>query len=138
MKFTIQSIDELPALAKEILALASPRKVFIFNGNLGAGKTTLIKEFCKILQVEEETSSPTYSIVNEYLSPNGKIYHIDLYRLNSVEETFEIGLEDYLFSENYCFIEWPELAENLLPDEYAIINMSKNEDENREIEVILI
>ena len=138
MKFTIQYINELTPLAEKILNLSENIKVFIFNGNLGAGKTTLIKEFCKILKVEEETSSPTYSIVNEYSAPSGKVYHIDLYRLNSVEETFEIGLEDYLFSGNYCFIEWPEMANELLPDHYTIINIEKNDEENREIELILI
>lgn len=138
MKFTIQYINELKPLAEKILNLSENIKVFIFNGNLGAGKTTLIKEFCKILKVEEETSSPTYSIVNEYSAPSGKVYHIDLYRLNSVEETFEIGLEDYLFSGNYCFIEWPEMANELLPDHYTIINIEKNDEENREIELILI
>jgi len=137
VKFTIQSINELSALATQLLELSAPRKVFIFNGNLGAGKTTLIKELCKILNVEEETSSPTYSIVNEYSAPSGKVYHIDLYRLKSVEETYEIGLEDYLVSENYCFIEWPELAEELLPNHYAIVNIEKNDEENREIELIL-
>lgn len=131
MKITIHSIDELKALAEKILEHAEERKVFIFNGDLGTGKTTFIKEICRLLKVSEETSSPTYSIVNEYLSPTGKVYHIDLYRLKNIDEAYEVGLEDYLYSDNYCFIEWPEIAEELLPNHYVIVNIEKLDEQER-------
>lgn len=131
MKKTIHSEKELQALAKEILAFSKNIKVFIFNGDLGVGKTTFIKQLCKLLGVEGQTASPTYSIVNEYISPKGKVYHIDLYRLNSVDEAFEVGLEDYLYSDNYCFIEWPNIAKELLPENYIDITIEKTTEEKR-------
>lgn len=128
---TIQSENELADFAKELLAYSNGIKVFIFEGDLGTGKTTFIKQICKILGVTDQTSSPTYSIVNEYNSANSKIYHIDLYRLNSIDEAFEVGFEDYLYSENYCFIEWPQIAQELIPEKYISISIVKNEDEKR-------
>ena len=136
MKKTIHSESELPILAKEILKFAKETKVFLFNGNLGTGKTTFIKQLCKELGVKGQTSSPTYSIVNEYLVENAKIYHIDLYRLNSVEEAFEVGLEDYLYSDNYCFIEWPEVANELFPNDFISISIEKTSETERIFEVI--
>lgn len=131
MKVTIQSEKELNYLAKRILDFAGDTKVFLFNGNLGTGKTALIKQLCKELGVKGQTSSPTYSIVNEYLSNIGKIYHIDLYRINSTAEAFEVGLEDYLYSNNYCFIEWPKFANEFLPDEYIVIEIKKLDNNYR-------
>lgn len=128
---TIQSENELADFAKVLLAYSNGIKVFIFEGDLGTGKTTFIKQICKILGVTDQTSSPTYSIVNEYNSANSKIYHIDLYRLNSIDEAFEVGFEDYLYSENYCFIEWPQIAQELIPEKYISISIVKNEDEKR-------
>lgn len=131
MKFTINHIEELKPLAEKILSRAENRKVFIFKGDLGAGKTTFIKELCALLNISEETSSPTYSIVNEYLAATGKVYHIDLYRLKSIDEAYEVGLEDYLYSDNYCFIEWPQIAEDLLPESYVSIQIEKDENNTR-------
>jgi tRNA threonylcarbamoyladenosine biosynthesis protein TsaE len=134
-QYSIHSIAELDDLALKILTLAEQRRIFIFKGNLGTGKTTLIKSFCKLLGVKDETSSPTYSIVNEYLAENKKVYHIDLYRLNSLDEALEVGLEDYLDTENYCFIEWPQIAEELLPEHYIAINIEKLAYEERQFNV---
>ncbi len=135
MKITIQSEKELEHLAKEILVYAKNLKVFLFKGDLGTGKTTLIKQLCKELGVKGQTSSPTYSIVNEYLSDIGKIYHIDLYRINSVAEAFEVGIEDYLYSNNYCFIEWPEFATDFLPNEYIVIEIEKLDNNFRAFKI---
>lgn len=138
MKKNIQSIQELNSLAKELLDFAGKQKVFIFKGDLGTGKTTFIKEICLKLGVEGQTASPTYSIVNEYLSAIGKIYHIDLYRLNSVAEAFEVGLEDYLYSDQYCFIEWPQIAQELLPETYIEVSITKSNENLRIFDITLV
>jgi len=128
---TISNIAELPIAAKTILEQANGRKIFCFYGDLGAGKTTLIKEICKQLGVEDSGSSPTFSIVNEYAyhaPASGKklIYHFDLYRLKSESEIFDIGYEEYLYSGNYCFIEWPEKMEHLLPNDVVKARITLN------------
>lgn len=123
-EISIVSIDELPNIAESILQFSEGRKVFAFYADMGAGKTTLIKEICKQLGSNDNFSSPTYSIVNEYLTDtNGKIYHIDLYRLKSLEEALDVGMEEYMAGDNYCFIEWPDLVERLLPDDVVKIEI---------------
>lgn len=126
----VNSLEGLPAAAKQILEAAGNNKVLLFYAEMGTGKTTLIKEICRQLGSEDNFSSPTYSIVNEYHLSNSasKIYHIDLYRLKRMEEALALGLEDYLYSGNYCFIEWPELAESLLPDNCVKITMERDHD----------
>ncbi len=110
------AIDQIPALANSILQFAKEERLFVFIGQMGSGKTTLIKELCKQLGSNDNFSSPTYSIVNEYLKVGEeKIFHLDLYRLNSIEEALDLGIEDYISGEHYCFIEWPELIAPLLP-----------------------
>ncbi|MCX6200135.1 MAG: tRNA (adenosine(37)-N6)-threonylcarbamoyltransferase complex ATPase subunit type 1 TsaE [Bacteroidetes bacterium] len=129
LEISVLSVDELPNVARSILKFAEDKKVFALYGDMGAGKTTLIKEICKQLGSADSFSSPTYSIVNEYLMNEDeskirdKIYHIDLYRLKKIEEAIEVGIEDYLTGESYCFIEWPELVERLLPDDIVKIEM---------------
>ena len=93
-------------------------------GSNGSGKTTLIKELCKILGSQDHFSSPTYSIVNEYVYPGGKLFHFDLYRLKNLNELLDIGFEDYLYSGQYCFIEWPELAKDLINSDYVKIHLN--------------
>lgn len=116
--------------AKKILDFAKTERIFLFDAPMGAGKTTFIKSLCKSLNVIDTMSSPTYSIVNEYFTAsNLKVYHFDLYRLQSSEELFEIGFEDYLSSGNYLFIEWPELALPFLDSYLRII--IKTENNNR-------
>lgn len=112
------SLEELPSVAKEIMESHPDERIFAFRGELGAGKTSLIKNICNFLGVNEPVQSPTFSLVNEYdSSTSGKIYHFDFYRLNSLEEALDIGVEDYFYSGQICFIEWPEKIEELLPEE---------------------
>ena len=131
LEISIGNIEELPSLAASILHFAEHRKVFAFYAQMGAGKTTFIKEMCKHLGSTDNFSSPTYSIVNEYSadanaigsSKYDKIFHMDCYRLKNLEEAVAIGIDDYLYSGNYCFIEWPELIEPLLPADVVKISI---------------
>jgi len=127
MKLSIQNISELPSVAQKILSAFPQQRIFILKGEMGAGKTTLTKELCKVLQCENEGSSPTFSIVNEYHSPlHNKIYHFDCYRLKHENEAFDIGIEDYLDSNFYCFIEWPEKIANLIPANHVCIEIEEH------------
>lgn len=116
---SITSIQELDAVAKELIAFAQGRKFFIFEGEMAAGKTTLIKAFCKALGVEDVVSSPTFSIVNEYVAGKGLVYHFDCYRLKNIQEAYDIGYEEYFYSGEYCLVEWPSKVEELLPEKYV-------------------
>lgn len=117
-------INELPRVAADLLSGISDTKVWCFHGNLGAGKTTLIREICRQLGVEGEVKSPTFGIVHEYADRLGEpVYHMDFYRLKSPEEAFDLGYENYLYSSYFCFIEWPEKAEGLLDMKKADIFM---------------
>ena len=116
--------SELQEIARKLISNYKQIHVWCFYAEMGAGKTTLIKEICKELLVADEMSSPTFSIINEYESEDGStFYHFDLYRLESLEEAQNIGVEEYLDSGNLCLIEWPELLEPLLPDNYLEINI---------------
>jgi tRNA threonylcarbamoyladenosine biosynthesis protein TsaE len=126
MEFTYTQI-EIPKIAEKILT-SSASKIFLFYGNMGVGKTTLIKEIVKQLGVDDISSSPSFSIVNEYQSDQGSIYHFDFYRIENIVEAYDMGVEDYFGSENYIFIEWPEKIQQILP-EYAnklYINIQSN------------
>ena len=112
------TLDSINAAAKQIIDSANDRKLWTFDGEMGAGKTTLIKAICKNFGVMDEVSSPTFSLVNEYKTNDGKtIYHFDFYRIKNIEEVYDIGYEDYFFSGNICLIEWPEKIEELLEGE---------------------
>jgi len=132
MKITANSLDDLPAIAAKIMS-ACPQKIIAFYGEMGAGKTTFIKVLCEHLGVTtSEICSPTYSIVNEYLTADKLcVYHFDFYRIKSEQEAFDMGYEEYLYSGNYCFIEWPEKIENLLPVEVLKIHIEA--DSNKRI-----
>ena len=121
MNWTIQSLAELPQVAGEFLQALGNRRVVAFQGKMGAGKTTFIKALCEQLGVCDMVNSPTFSIVNEYTDAEGQTlaYHFDLYRLKSVAEALDMGAEDYFYSGHYCFIEWPDVADALLPDNCA-------------------
>lgn len=117
----ITSLDDLPQIAREFLAALQTRHVVIFRGKMGAGKTTFIKALCRELGVAGVVNSPTFSIVNDYVDAAGNTlaYHFDFYRLKSVHEVMDMGAEDYFYSGHHCFIEWPEVADALLPRDTA-------------------
>jgi tRNA threonylcarbamoyladenosine biosynthesis protein TsaE len=126
-KQTINNISELPDLAKKMLRSFDGQKVAAFYGEMGTGKTTLIKAICEELGVKDAISSPTYSIVNEYRTAGGvKVYHFDFYRINSQDEVYDLGYEEYFYSKTYCFIEWPEKIAELLPLELEIVKITKD------------
>ncbi len=118
--YIIQAENQLLSIAESILQSDLNNRIFCFYGDLGAGKTSFIKAFGQCLQIQDSIVSPTYSIINEYEGKTGLIYHMDLYRLNSLEEAFNIGIEDYLYSGQYNFIEWPELIDTILPNHHKI------------------
>ena len=126
MEFIINSLDEIPEVANKIINKLQ-YKLITFEGEMGAGKTTFIKEFVKVLGTNDEVSSPTFSIVNEYDTDNGKVYHFDFYRLNHEEEALDFGIEDYLFSNQYCLMEWPNKIANFIPDEHHTITIENIE-----------
>ena len=120
-------MEELPLAAKKILDESNSEKIFVFKGEMGSGKTTLIKELCLQIGVISAMSSPTFSLINEYETNSGEVvYHFDFYRLEGEQEAFDYGYEDYFFSGNYCFIEWPEKIPNLIPDNYLLIEIEMN------------
>lgn len=136
MIFTVKEIEELEPVADKIIQLTNEYSIFCFYGNLGAGKTTLIKLICEKLNVVDTISSPTYPIINEYNTIDNRIiYHIDLYRLKSIEEALNIGIEEYLYSGNLCFIEWPDNFKSILPTTHFNVKITKF-DESRTIEMV--
>lgn len=131
----INSLDKINDTAKEFVSIMGEHKVFVFYGSMGAGKTTFITALCKELGVTDVISSPTFAIVNEYETVSGNsIYHFDFYRINKVEEAFDFGYEDYFYSGNLCFIEWPEKVAELIPDNAVKVFITEKEDGSREIE----
>src|SRR4051812_36650272 len=130
------SLDQIQEVAKQILA-QNPKKIILFNGEMGVGKTTLIKQLCKRLGVEDATSSPTFSLVNEYYTSNNQIvYHFDFYRLNKETEALDMGVDDYLYSGNWCFIEWSEKIANLIPEEHSTVIIELLTDGKRKLELV--
>ena len=124
-----ESLSDLGTAAKELLTFCGETKVITFSGTLGAGKTTFIKAICKQLGVEDLVSSPTFSIINEYRdSKNVPVYHFDFYRIKTTQEAEDTGCVDYFFGNNYCLIEWPQLIESLLPDEYVKVEITSTNE----------
>ncbi len=134
----LSRVDEAADLAAAMLNACKGRRVFVFQGDLGAGKTTLIKALCGELGVEEGTASPSFSIVNEYRTHgNDAVYHFDLYRLKDAAELEGIGFTEYLDSGSYCFVEWPEVARNLLPPDAVRVRMKVAASGDRTVELAL-
>lgn len=130
---TVFSLDEINEVAQQILS-QNPKKVILFNGNMGVGKTTLIKSLAKNLGVKDATSSPTFSLVNEYQIDNNQyVYHFDVYRLKNETEALDMGIDEYLYSGNWCFIEWAENIPNLIPDEHSTITIVQLPDGKRHL-----
>lgn len=128
---SINSITELTLVAEQLLTFANGDKFFIFEGEMAAGKTTFIKAFCEALGIKDVVSSPTFSIVNEYESETGPVYHFDFYRLKSPQEAYDIGYEEYFYSGNYCLVEWPTKVEDLLPEKYIKVAIEITGNEQR-------
>jgi len=128
---TLKSIKKVAA---KLLSLSDGITVWCFEGDMGAGKTTLIQEICKVLGVSERVSSPTFSLVNEYKGLGGMpVYHFDLHRLQNIEEAREIGFSDYLYSGHFCLIEWPQVVESILPDSYLYITITTLDSDTRNV-----
>ncbi len=128
-------LSELPAVAKLVLDNSSSR-ILLFYGAMGSGKTTLIKELANQLGVQDVTSSPTFSLVNEYHTQEGELlFHFDFYRIEKEEEAYDMGIEEYFDRNAWCFVEWPENVENLLPLESVVIQLTINPDNSRNIQI---
>lgn len=134
MEIKINSLDTIQDAAKSFVQNMGDNTVFAFYGKMGAGKTTFIKAVCECLGVEDVINSPTFAIVNEYRSASGElIYHFDFYRIKKLEEVYDMGYEDYFYSGALCFIEWPELIEELLPEDAVRVTITENETGARDI-----
>jgi len=132
MEIIIKDKRHLHIAAKQLLQQSADKKIFAFYGSMGAGKTTIIKAICENLGAIDIVSSPTFTLVNEYRTSSGEsIFHIDFYRIKKQEEVYDFGIEEYLTGESYCFMEWPELIEEILPDETVRVRISVDENEQR-------
>lgn len=134
MKFTLENIDKAAA---EFLKELGDRKIVAFYGSMGAGKTTFIKAICDVLGVTDTVNSPTFAIVNEYLAASGdSVYHFDFYRIKKIEEAYDFGYEDYFYSGDLCLIEWPELIEELLPEDTVRVKIEEVDEGERLLTLI--
>lgn len=128
------TIDEINSIAKEILSLYNSSKIYVFIGEMGSGKTTLIKSLAKELGYKGNVNSPTFSIINEYSNGN-KIFHFDFYRINDKNELLDLGIEEYINSDHWCFIEWPDLIIDLLPEGFIKLNLETISENERKITI---
>lgn len=133
-RFEICSIEGLSEVSDHLLELVPEANVVLFYGGMGAGKTTLIKNLCKKLTVTDEVNSPTFAIVNEYITENNEpIYHFDFYRIKRLEEAFDIGYENYFYSDHLCLVEWPEMIEPILPESYVKVEIIQGKTDNERV-----
>ena len=134
MEIRIENIEHIREAAREFISYIGQTRVFAFYGKMGAGKTTFVKAICEELGVEDVITSPTFAIVNEYTtSSSSPIYHFDFYRIKKIEEVYDMGYEDYCYSGALCFIEWPELIEDLLPDDAVRVTIAEDNKGTRVI-----
>ena len=134
MEITIKSLDTIQEAAKEFINRMGEGKVFAFSGKMGAGKTTFIKALCETLGVKDVITSPTFSLINEYTDGKGNsIYHFDFYRIKKLEEVYDMGYEDYFYSGNLCLLEWPELIEEILPENVIKVTIEEQADGTRKL-----
>jgi tRNA threonylcarbamoyladenosine biosynthesis protein TsaE len=135
----IKDISALQDTAKQLLACFPEERIFAFYGTMGSGKTTFIKALCRELGSHDNITSPTFALINEYSADEGAvIYHFDFYRIKKLEEAFDLGYEDYIYSGNYCFIEWPEMIQSLLPEGIIEVKIRETENGNRLFEAIKV
>ena len=131
-------LDHLPSIARQLLAYAGSHRIWLLEGGMGVGKTTLIKAICQQLGVQDHVTSPTFSLVNEYAMTSGeRVYHFDFYRLENEEEAYQIGIEEYFYSGNVCMLEWPQRIEGLLPDSFLRIDITERTDQSRMIKLTM-
>ncbi len=127
-------LKELPEIARKLVEQFAEERVFAIYGKMGAGKTTFIQSVCRVLGSGDTVTSPTFALINEYnTEKNGSVFHFDFYRIKNLEEVFDLGYEDYLYSGSYCLIEWPELIEPLLPEKVVKVKIEVEEDGSRKI-----
>ena len=133
MEIRITGIEQIGEAARQFVSQICDYRVFAFYGSMGAGKTTFVKAVCEQLGVQDVITSPTFAIVNEYTGDCGAIYHFDFYRIKKLEEVYDMGYEDYFYSGALCFIEWPELIEELLPEDAVKVSIVEQEDGSRTV-----
>lgn len=136
MEIQIKSLDDIQQAARMFIDNMGESKVYAFYGKMGAGKTTFIKAICEQLGVDDVITSPTFAIVNEYEGDDKTIYHFDFYRIKKIEEVYDMGYEDYFYGNGLCFIEWPELIEELLPLDAVRVNIQEKEDGRRTVTIL--
>lgn len=135
---SIGTLEEYPQAAREFIRFMEKGRIFAFYGKMGSGKTTFIKSICEELGVEDTINSPTFAIVNEYADrEQNTIFHFDFYRIKSIAEVYNMGYEEYFYSDAFCFMEWPELIEELLPEETIRVDIQENEDGTRTVKVTI-
>ena len=135
MEIIINNLESIREAARAFIDAIGDHKVFAFYGSMGAGKTTFVKAICEELGVEDVITSPTFAIINEYSSREGVIYHFDFYRIKKLEEVYDMGYEDYFYSGALCFIEWPELIEEVLPEDAVKVSIRENADGSRTVQL---
>ena len=133
MEIKISNLDNIQEAASAFIQQIGDHKVFAFYGSMGAGKTTFVKAICESLGVDDVITSPTFAIINEYHADDRVIYHFDFYRIKKLEEVYDMGYEDYFYSGSLCFIEWPELIEELLPKDAVKVSIKENPDGSRTV-----
>lgn len=139
MKIVVEGVEQLGDAAIKLLQTFKEDRIFAFYGKMGAGKTTFIKALCDQLEVMDVVTSPTFALVNEYLCENGdSVFHFDFYRIKKASEAVDIGWEEYVYSGYHCLIEWPEMIDAVMPEEYVKVRIDEQEDGSRLIEAVVI
>ena len=134
-RIEIDSLSELPRVAEAVIEALDGRSVVLLRGGMGAGKTTLVSRIAALLGAEDTVTSPTFALVNQYEGQQCRIYHFDFYRIDSIEEVFDLGYEEYFYSGDLCLVEWPEKIEALIPDDAMVVRIEVGEDEHRIFEI---
>lgn len=134
-RIEIDSLSELPRVAEAVIEALDGRSVVLLRGGMGAGKTTLVSRIAALLGVEDTVTSPTFALVNQYEGQECRIYHFDFYRIDSIEEVFDLGYEEYFYSGDLCLVEWPEKIEPLIPDDAMMVRITAGDDEQRIFEI---